>query len=370
MIRAAFDIRVIGQRATGNETYAEGLMRAFRASPPADMDLKFYHSGRGAEGEDRTHFRRVWPDSPYVRIPLATPIALRRDRIDVAHFQYFAPPLCPSAVVLTVHDLSFERYPEYFSRGFTRRMRSLMPWMSRKATRVIAVSEATRNELVECYSLDPARIDVIHNGASADFRPEPDRDRLRAVVARFGLERPFILGVGNLCRRKNQARVVRAFSRLVKERGIEHDLVLIGKEEYSGREVRAEIAIGGVGARVRLPGFVTRDELVALYNLADFSVYASHYEGFGLPIVESMACGTPVITSSTSCMPEVAGDAALLVDPSDDDALAHAMARMVDDPGLCSRLREAGLVRARRFSWAEAARRTLDSYRSAAGAAR
>src|SRR6185436_16160994 len=165
--------------------------------------------------------------------------------------------------------------------------------------------------------------------------------------------------------RKNQARVVRAFARLV-ERGADHDLVLIGKEEHSGREVREEIAWAGLGDRIRLAGFVSREELVALYNLADFSVYASHYEGFGLPVVESMACGTPVLTSEASCLPEVAGGAALLVDPCDDDAITEAMARMMEDAALRARLRDAGLERSRAFRWEVAAERTLDAYRRAA----
>lgn len=365
MIRAAFDIHVLGQRATGNETYAEGLLRAFAAAPPDDIDLVFYRSplGMGADAPGRV--RRIWPDNPYVRIPLTTPLALARDRIDVAHFQYFAPPWCGAAVVLTVHDLSFERYPGYFPPAFTRRMRTLMPWMARKASRVIAVSSATRDDLVQMYGLAPGKVDVIHNGASPDFHPLDDLEAARGRLARLGLVRPFILCVGNLCRRKNQARVVRAFARLV-EKGLEHDLVIVGKEEHSAREVREEIALSGCEQRIRVAGFVSRDELVALYNLAEFSVYASHCEGFGLPVVESMACGTPVITSRVSCLPEVAGDAAWLVDPSDDDDILDGMQTMSADAALRRRLREAGLARSRAFRWEEAAAHTLDSYRSAA----
>jgi len=364
VIRAAFDVHVIGQRATGNETYAEGLMRAFDAQPPSDVDLYFYHSSAGGSGIGGRR-RRIWPDTPYLRVPLATPFWLLRDRIDVAHFQYFAPPVCSSKVVLTVHDLSFERFPEYFTAGFTRRMRAMMPWMARNAVRVIAVSGATKLDLMDLYGIPEDRIDVIYNGASEHFRPEPDRERLAALVAGMGITRPFIVCVGNMCRRKNQARVVRAFAHLVRERGIEHDLVLVGKEEHSAREVRAEIAHADIPGRVHVPGFVSREQLVALYNLATFSVYTSHYEGFGLPIVESMACGTPVLTSSVSCVPEIAGEAALLVDPSDDDAIAAGMERMLEDTALRDRLREAGLARSRDFTWSEAADRTLATYRRA-----
>jgi glycosyltransferase involved in cell wall biosynthesis len=365
MIRAAFDVHVLGRRATGNETYAEGLMRAFQAEPPRDIDLHFYRGRGSGAGAGAGRSRAIFPDWPYVRIPIATPIALALDRVDVAHFQYFAPPLCPAAVVLTVHDLSFERFPTYFPPSFTRRMRALMPWMVRRARRVIAVSEATRDDLVELYGLDPGKVDVVYNGASPDFHRIADRDALRASIAPLGVQRPFILCVGNLCRRKNQARVVRAFARLV-ERGLPHELVLVGKEEHSALEVREEIEVCGAAARIRSAGFVTREQLVALFNLADFSVYASHYEGFGLPVVESMACGTPVLTSRASCLPEVAGGAALLVDPSDDEAIEAAMMSLAEDKALRGRLSAAGLERSRAFRWDEAARRTLDTYRRAA----
>lgn len=365
MIRAAFDVHVIGQRATGNETYAEGLMRAFCARPAPDIEVLFYRGTRAAAGQSAGGFRRIRPDTPYIRIPLTTPIALALDRVQVAHFQYIAPPFCPTAVVLTVHDLSFERYPRYFSSAFTHRMRSLVPWMVRKATRVIAVSSTTRDDLVEFYGLAPDKIDVIHNGVLEDFRVECDRDVLRHHVARFGIGgRPFILCVGNLCRRKNQARVVRAFARLV-ERGLPHSLVLVGNEEHTAQEVHAEIALCGARERIRVVGFVAREELVALYNLADFSVYISHYEGFGLPVIEGMACGTPVLASSASSLPEVAGNAALLVDATDDEAILAAMQRMTDDATLRERLRSAGLERSRSFGWDRAATLTLDTYRRA-----
>ena len=336
MIRVAFDIHTIGQHATGNETYAEGLLRAFEAEPPADVEIRFYHAGGVPRGRGAERYRRLWPRWPYLRIPVVTPYFLALDRIDVAHFQYIAPPLLRCATVLTVHDLSFERHPEFFSPFLAARMRLLMPYMARKATHIIAVSEATRNDLVELYGIAPGRITVIHNGHSSECRVV-DRD--------IGLERPFVLCVGNLGSRKNQQRLVRVFARLVCERRIAHDLVLVGKPTESAEGVLSEIGSCGAGDRIHVTGFVTQTELIALYNMATISVYPSLYEGFGLPILESMACGTPVITSSVSCMPEIAGEAALLVDPGDDDALLDAVARLLESESLRSGLRAAGLAR-------------------------
>ena len=365
MIRIAFDIHTIGQRATGNETYSAGLLRAFQDDPQDDMELYYYHFDALEHANLKGRFRRLWPRWPYARIPLTTPYFLARDRIDAAHFQYIAPPLSPCATVLTVHDLSYERYPEFFSPAMSARMRLLMPYMTRRATQIITVSQATRDDLVEFYKIAPERITVIHNGAPQGFQVMAGPERARDASARLALERPFILCVGNLGARKNQRLLVRVFARLIREQSIEHDLVLVGKHTESAKPILDEIHRQGIGDRVHVTGYATQQELVALYNLATFSVYPSRYEGFGLPILESMACGTPVITSAVSCMPEIAGDAALLIDPQNEDALFDAMYRLLESESLRARLRHAGLERCKQFSWAEAARRTFAVYRTA-----
>ncbi len=364
MLRVAFDVHAIGQEATGNETYAEGLMRAYEAAPPDGMEMTFYHTGAFGPEARTGQLRRLFPAWPYLRIPVVTPWRLARDRIDVAHFQYFAPPLSPCPVVLTVHDLSYEKHPEFFSPAMASRMRRVMPRMVRMARHLIAVSKATRDDLVSVYGLDPGRISVIHNGLGAGFGKLDDAPRAMRMTARFAINRPFILCVGNLGARKNQRQLVRAYARLA--RATPHDLVLVGKQAWGGDRVVEEIRALGIGDRVHMTGFVTQEELLGLYNRATFSVYPSFYEGFGLPVLESMACGTPVITSVVSSMPEIAGDAALLVDPADEDALGAAMARLLGSAELCVRLREAGLARSRQFSWADAAARTVEVYRRAA----
>lgn len=365
MIRVAFDVHTLGQRATGNETYAQGLMQAFLEQPPADIDFVFYHARSMAEPHPPVGFRRLRPQWPGLRIPLSTPWALYRDRIDVAHFQYFAPPvrICPT--ILTIHDLSFERYPEFFPVAMALRMRLLMPFQARRASHIIAVSEATRRDIIELYGVASERVSVVHNGVAQGFAAPVDPELAHRVLARFGIERPFIVCVGNLCTRKNQRAVVRVFGRLLDRHAIEHDLVLIGQTTESARDIMVEIEGLKRKGRVHVTGFVGSDELRALYAGATASVYVSLYEGFGLPVVESMACGTPVLTSSVSCMAEIAGDAALLVDPRDDEALAAGLLRLVEDSELRCRLGGAGRIRARQFSWSEAARRTLQIYRQA-----
>lgn len=366
MIRVAFDVHTLGERATGNETYAQGLMRAFLDNPPEDMDFVFYHGRSMDKREPGANYRLLRPRWPYLRIPVVTPWVLRRDRIDVAHFQYFAPPLCSCSTILTIHDLSFERHPEFFQPGMALRMRLLMPLQTRLASHIIAVSETTRRDIIELYGVAPERVSVVYNGVAEGFADPLDPDLSLRTLARFGVDRPFFVCVGNLGTRKNQQGIVRAFARLLDQQDIEHDLVLVGQATESARDIMAEIMGSKWKDRIRVTGFVGRDELRALYAGATASVYASLYEGFGLPILESMACGTPVITSSVSCMPEIAGDAALLVDPGDEEAIGAAFLRMIEDDNLRRRLSEAGRLRAGKFSWSEAARRTARIYRQAA----
>ena len=367
-MRVAFDIHAIGRRETGNETYAHELLRAFVEDPADDIELVLYGTASQRPRADGLRYRRMIPSWPYLRIPVVSPLWLARDRIDVAHFQYLAPPLSPSAIVLTIHDLSFERHPEFFPRSMALRLRALVRHFARRAAQVIAVSNATRDDLLDCYDVDADRVTVVHNGAPAVGAPQ-DRAKMRAALHRFGLERPFIACVGNIGHRTNQRRLVAAFARLVGERGVGHDLVLAGKPGYGAAAVTDEIAAHGLGSRVHVTGFVTQQELAAIYGLAAFTVYPSLYEGFGLPILESMACGTPVITSSVSCMPEIAGTAAVLVDPLDVDALASAMASLLGNRQLCDDLAARGRERVRQFSWRHAARLTRDVYRRAAGGA-
>jgi len=362
-MRVAFDIHTLGQNATGNETYAEGLRRSFLLDPPPDMDFVFYQTNPVIDGELAGRLRQLRPGGSILRLLLATPLALQRDHVDVAHFQYFAPPIAVCPNVLTIHDLSFERHPELFSMGMAWTMRLLLPYQVRRAAHIITVSHATRDDLVDLYDVAPERISVIHNGVAEAWRPMTDQTALRRGLARFRLKRPFILSVGNLGARKNQLALVRTFGRLIKARRIECDLVLAGKPTESADGILAEIKRAGLDARVHVTGFVSQEELLCLYNAASFSAYLSLYEGFGLPILESMACGLPVLTSAISCMPEVAGDAALLVDPRDDEAIYSAMLRMTEDKALRESLRQKGLQRAQAFSWGEAARRTAAVYR-------
>ena len=366
MVRVGIDIHTIGLKQTGNETYVQNLIRVYEAGGHEDVDFRYYHTQRAALPGWNGQVRRIWPHIPALRIPISFPIALKRDAIDVAHFQYHSPPACPCPVVLTIHDVSYERFPEFFRSWDRARMRWLIPAAARRASRIITVSESSKQDIMEVYGIAPEKISVTYNGVSDQFTPCSDRERLERATRRFGLDRPFILSVGNLEPRKNLERLVRVYARLRKSGKLEHDLVLAGKPGWQTSRITSEIDRLGVGPNVHLTGFVTTEELVALYNRAEYMVYVSLYEGFGLPISESMACGTPVITSNVSSMPEVAGEAAVLVDPRDDEALGQAMCELVEDEGLRERLSEAGRVQCKNFSWPACADATIALYQQVA----
>jgi glycosyltransferase involved in cell wall biosynthesis len=281
------------------------------------------------------------------------------------HVQYTAPPVAPCPVVVTVHDLSFEHLPETFKRRSWMQLRLTVRRTVRRAAHVIAPSEFTRRDLVETYRLDPERVTAIPLAASTRFEPVEDAYEIERVRHLYGLEGEYILSVGSIQPRKNLARLVRAYAGLRRERGRSNlpKLALVGKQAWLYGETLKMIEEEGVRDSVVLTGYVSEGDLPALYTGALCFAYPSYFEGFGLPPLEAMRCGAPVLTGNQTSLPEVVGDAGLLVDPFDIDALARALARLIDDAALRAELRSRGLRRARAFDWRDTARMTLQVYR-------
>jgi len=366
MLKIAFDIHTLGNQETGNETYATGLLRAIETQNPADISRHYYTYGNQDLSDYNIRPRRLWPRTAILRIPFSTPLALYRDRIDVAHFQYTQPPFSPAKTVLTIHDLSFEKHPEFFPRAMARRLKTMLPYSARKADHIIAVSDQTKRDLIDLYRLPEQKISVIYNGVSSAFLNDKPADNLNFVANKYGLNRPFAIAVGNLTKRKNQRLLIEAFNRLITAKKIDMDLLLVGKATYGSTPITDLINSSKKTNRVRITGFVPEDELASLYRLALFSVYPSLYEGFGLPVVESMACETAVIASNTSCIPEITAGAALLIDPRSIDELANAIELMANNTDLRQQYEARGLHRSSNFSWDRAAEQTLQIYRGMA----
>jgi glycosyltransferase involved in cell wall biosynthesis len=268
--------------------------------------------------------------------------------------------------VVTIHDLGYLRFPDAHTRAHRLYLRLSTLWSARVASQVIAVSSATRDDLVRLAHVPPAAITVIHHGLSPRFRPIADSGSVAAAQQRYGITPPYFLYVGTIQPRKNLVRLIEAFAHLThRERRTANDghgdptLVIAGKRGWLTEAIERRAAELGVAKRVRFTGYVDDDDLPALLGGALAFVFPSLYEGFGMPVLEAMACGSPVLTSKSSSLPEVAGDAALLVDPTDTTAIAEGLARLSTDGALRAELRTRGLARAAEFTWDRCAEQTL-----------
>jgi glycosyltransferase involved in cell wall biosynthesis len=293
---------------------------------------------------------------------LAQPGILRRMKVDLVHGPVFVGPLIsPCPVVTTIHDLSFFRFPRLFRPANRLYLTLLTRLSARRARRLIAVSRHAANESVALLGIPREKISVVYHGVDQSFRPLP-ADEIAAFRQRRGLPDRFLLFVGTLEPRKNLIRLIEAFSQIHDE---QTKLALVGGRGWLYDDLFARVDGLGLKDAVLFPGYVPNEELPFWYNAATALVYPSLYEGFGMPVTEAQACGTPVVTSNTSSLPEAAGAAALLVDPYDVAAIATALKRVLNDSALRGQLREQGLAHARTFTWARTARETVQVYHQA-----
>jgi len=274
-------------------------------------------------------------------------------------------PLRGVPTVLTVHDLIFRRYPAHHKRLNRWYLNVTMPLFCRRAGHIIAVSEQSKRDVVEAYSISPDKITVIYEAADPRFCPQPPA-AVMAVRERFGLPERYLLFVGTIEPRKNLGRLLVAFERL-HAAGLTDALVIVGKRGWLYDAFFAQLAGSPARDAVIFPGFVPDADLPAVYGGAQALAFPSEFEGFGLPVLEAMACGAPVVCSNSSSLPEVAGDAALLVNPLDVDALADGLENVLREPVLAAEMQARGLAQASRFSWERAAQETLAVYQLVMG---
>ena len=359
-------------RAAGTSRYLMGLLTELRRIDAPERIVAYMsrlHAPGTLAATSRFALRLsplpTW--RPAVRIlweQFLWPGLLLRDGIDVVHGPAHALPLgWPGRSVVTIHDLSFLVDPTTFHLANHRYLQTIVRLSVRRATRIIAVSESTRRDIIRYLGAAPERIDVIHEGVSAEFHPRAP-DELAAFRAKHGLMDAFILFLGTIEPRKNLPRLLEAYAELRRRGRVELPLVIAGGEGPGAAATFLRCESLGLQGSVRFVGFVPEEDKPLWYNSAHVFVFPSQYEGFGLPVLEAFACGTPVVASDRSSLPEVVGDAGLLVDPFDTTALAEAMTQVIEDANLRHRLIAAGQEQAARFSWTAAAEKTLDVYRA------
>jgi glycosyltransferase involved in cell wall biosynthesis len=302
------------------------------------------------------------------------PALALRDGVDLLHCPLNVRPVLSRApVVLTIHDLTFVRFPDRFHPLKQRYLARLTRLSARRARRILADSAATKRDVEAAFGIPAGRVDVVYPGVDEDFRPyDPGDAADRAALDDFrearGLPARYVLYQGTLEPRKNVDKLVEAFAGVAR-RGLPHALVLAGGKGWGYDAIFRAVERLGLGERVRFPGYVARREQPLWYGAAEAFVYPSQYEGFGLPVLEAMACGVPVITSNTSSLPEVVGDAGVTVDPADVGALEEALVAVLTDGGRAAALGAAGRRRAGGFTWRGAAEACVAAYRAAGAAA-
>ncbi len=352
-------------RGAGINQYIYNLLRFL---PLVDGEGKYI----AFLGERKAHFPGIVmrftslpTANPLIRIfweQTLQPLALLREGVELLHSLAFVGPiLSPCPFIVTLYDLSFLLFPESF-KFWNRIYLSLFTRISvRKACRIIAISENTKRDLVKLMKVDEGKVKVVYCGCDETLRPLPPQEA-EEFRRRKGLPERFILFLGTLEPRKNLVRLLEAYRKLRKE-GVK--LVLAGGLGWGYKPVLEAIERFGLEGDVLLPGFIPQEEKVYWYNAAEVFVYPSLYEGFGLPPLEAMACGTPVVASNAASLPEVLGDGGILVAPTDPDAMAEALSALLTNHQERERLREKGLRRAKMFSWEQMARKTVNIYREA-----
>ena len=362
-IRVAVDAHAIGRRQTGNEVYVRSLIQRYPVLAP-DIDFIAYTScEEAAEWIPDSFERQAVAPNPFVRLGVDLGAKIRDCRADLLHVQYTAPLSCPAPVVVTIHDVSYIERPQYLPPLRALQLRLTVRRTVSRAAKVITISEFSRRRIAAAYSLDPESIAVTPLAPHSSFRLMNRELAVRRASESLGIDRPFLLNVGDLHPRKNQIGLIRAFKALLEAHPeLPHALVMAGKHTWFAPKVLEEVARSGLGDRIILTKFVDDDTLPVLYNAADLFVFPSFYEGFGLPAIEAMACGAPVVCSSATALPEVVDGAAILFEPESVEEQMKAMRDVLLDPELSARMRKKSLQRSKFFDWRETARRTLDVY--------
>ncbi len=355
-------------RGAGISWYIINLLKNLAQVSP-DFCYSAFLSERAFQAPSLTLHLSNWPTQrPLVRIlweQLVQPLALRRAGIDLLHALAFVAPLAaPCPFVVTVYDLSFLRYPDAF-RPFNRwYLRQFTAHSIKRASAVIAISESTRQDVINLLGAAPERVYTIYCGVEADFHPLPSSE-ITAFRAARGLPDTFILFLGTLEPRKNVEGLIRAYASWRQREPTAPPLIIAGGKGWYYRHIFSLVESLNLTDSVRFADYIPQNELRLWYNAASLFVYPSYFEGFGLPVLEAMACGTPVVTSTASSLPEITGTngVACLVNPTDTESLAEAMRQIMSTADLQATMVEQGLARAAEFRWEKTARETVEVYR-------
>lgn len=367
--RIGIDFHVASGIYQGVRTYLANLIEAMLR---AENELAYFiYAENPAElshwkkNDSRVTLKKLPSTSGRFNLLVGFPFCAIRDKLSLFHSQYVLPPFIPCKSVLTIHDILFESHPEFFPEVHRRLLKFFIPFSAKRANRIISVSEFTKREIIKYYRVPEEKITVIYEGASDKFVSIRDKNLILSVSKKYGIVKKYILFVGRIEPRKNIVGLLNAFV-YIKNKGIkDFCLVIVGNQDkiFQENELFNKIKELQLDSDVIFTGGVSNEDLPVLYNGAEVLVYPAFAEGFGLPVLEAMACGTPVITSNTTSLPEVTGDAAILVNPYSSEEIGQALEKILSSVSLRKEFASKGLQRAKKFSWAEAAKKTIEVYK-------
>ncbi|HKP54081.1 MAG TPA: glycosyltransferase family 1 protein [Chloroflexia bacterium] len=360
-----YEASALQGRKSGVGYYTENMLASVMRAAPQHRYMLFSNrdmrEGWKQLASETVHSERLFPVRA-VWMQAVLPGTLRRVLPDLCHFTNYLAPLAMSCpYIVTVYDMTVFITPRLHRFKKLVLDRTLIPRVARKAGAIITVSNSARKDILRYLKVPKEKVRVVMGAASPAFHPITDPALLEAVRARHGLHEPYILYVGTIEPRKNLPRLVQAFASL-KKRGLPHKLVIVGQSGWQTEPIYAEIEQLGLKPDVLFTGYVPFEDLPAIYTMAEAMAFPSLYEGFGLPVIEAMACGTPVVTSRSSSLIEVAGDAGMLVDPLSVEEIEDALHRVLNDPALRADMRYRGLERASNLTWEHTAQATLEVY--------
>lgn len=361
------DAQAVGTNLSGNEIYIRNIIDNLPEESSIEYTL-FLNKKYNYLGDDfgnRHHRVFFQAKSPFLRLPFEFPYLLLKEKLDLLHVQYTAPLFANCPIVTTIHDISYEHYPELFTKKEALLLSYGIQNTAKKAAKILTVSEYSKQDLIDTYHIPEEKIVVTYNSIDESFRLLEDQGKIAQMKEKYKIAGDYILAVGNLQPRKNIVRLLEAYKNLrLENKNITEKLVIVGKKAWLYTDIFQKIADFAYIDDVIITGYVPQEDLPVLYNGAKIFVYPSLFEGFGLPVLEAMACGAPVVTSNVSSLPEVSGDAAVLIDPYQVDAIADGIYQLLHQPQLYEECRRKGLERAGQFSWKKTAEKTVDVYKS------
>jgi glycosyltransferase involved in cell wall biosynthesis len=357
---------MLGREAAGPETYERHLLASLAA---IDHDTEYHlwclsQQAADAAGALPPNFVRhvLWPKTRWISMAASLPLAVKRSGVQGLHATFTPPPVCSTDFVFTMHGAVTFTHPQFYSKRVLARLNPLLRRGLQRARVTLCVSEFVRQEMMDLFGLSPRQLVTVYHGVDPSFCPRPAAEVAQQLLQTHGLQAPYVVYVGKLHANKNIVRLIEAFDLATRQQP-EIELVLVGRMVYGCDGIDEAVQRLGLGQRVRKLGHQPAERLPDLYRGALCKVFPTIWEGFGLPVLEAMACGTPVVTSNVACMPEITAGAALLVNPLSSEAIAEALATVLSSAQKRAELRQLGLARAAHFSWEQTARQTLQAYR-------